>query len=170
MSTLGVATGTLVHVAAAALGVSALLASSAMAFSVLKYLGAAYLVYLGIRRLLERDPQEAPRLGEPVKLGVIFRQGVIVNVLNPKTALFFFAFLPQFVDVSRGYVTGQLVLLGVIFVVLGILSDGLYAVLAGTAGSWLKGHLGWIRAQRYFSGTVFIGLGVAMAFVGQDRK
>ncbi|MFQ5995985.1 MAG: LysE family translocator, partial [Acidiferrobacterales bacterium] len=100
----------------------------------------------------------------------IFFESVLVNVFNPKTALFFFAFLPQFVDVSKGAVAGQIVLLGMVFVVIGILSDGLYAVLAGTAGDWLKRNLRLVRAQRYFAGTVFIGLGVATALAGSSKK
>lgn len=103
VSTLGVGFGTMFHVAAAALGLSALLATSATAFSVLKYLGAANLIYLGIRKLMERDPDIGQCARAPESLGRIFWQGAVVNVLNPKTALFFLAFLPQFVDVTRGH-------------------------------------------------------------------
>ncbi|HEV2870745.1 MAG TPA: LysE family translocator, partial [Actinomycetota bacterium] len=132
-SVCGVHVGTLLHVAAAALGLSALLVSSATAYDTVRWLGAAYLVWLGVRRLLARDEDlpaapgpDAHRLG----LGRIFAQGVVVNVLNPKTALFFFAFLPQFVDTSRGSVPFQVVVFGVAFVLLGFLSDGAYAVAA----------------------------------------
>jgi threonine/homoserine/homoserine lactone efflux protein len=170
VSTLGVGFGTTFHVAAAALGVSALLATSATAFSVLKYLGAAYLIYLGIRKLMELDLDERQRVRVPESLGRIFWQGVVVNVLNPKTALFFLAFLPQFVDIPRGHTTLQMVVLGLLFVIMGIFSDGVWALLAGTAGGWLKNHLGFVRAQRYFSGSVFIALGVTMAVTGQNRK
>jgi threonine/homoserine/homoserine lactone efflux protein len=170
VSTLGVGVGTMFHVAAAAFGVSALLAASATAFSVLKYLGAAYLVYLGIRKFMERDVAGRRYGGRSESLGRIFRQGVVVNVLNPKTALFFLAFLPQFIDVSKGHATMQMVILGLVFVIMGICSDGVWALAAGSAGSWLKKHLGLLRAQRYFSGSVFIALGVAVAFSGQDRK
>jgi threonine/homoserine/homoserine lactone efflux protein len=170
VSTLGVGLGTMVHVAAAALGVSALLASSATAFGVLKYLGAAYLIYLGVRKLMERDVAATQRAETPRSLGKVFWQGVAVNVLNPKTALFFLAFLPQFVDLSRGHATLQMVALGLLFVCMGILSDGVWALFAGSAGSWLKNNLGLLRAQRYFAGTVFIILGVAVAFSGQSRK
>ena len=170
VSTLGVAFGTMFHVAAAALGISALLATSATAFSVLKYLGAAYLIYLGIRKLMERDLYDRQHVYVPESHGRIFWQGVVVNVLNPKTALFFLAFLPQFIDISRGHATLQMIGLGLLFVIIGIFSDGSWALLAGTAGSWLKNHLGFLRAQRYFSGSVFIVLGVAMAVTGQNRK
>jgi threonine/homoserine/homoserine lactone efflux protein len=170
VSTLGVAFGTMFHVAAAALGISALLATSATAFSVLKLLGAAYLIYLGIRKLMERDLDGRQRVRVRESLGRIFWQGVVVNVLNPKTALFFLAFLPQFIDVTRGHVTLQMIALGLLFVVMGIFSDGSWALLAGTAGSWLKNHLGFLRAQRCFSGSVFIALGVTLAVTGQNRK
>jgi len=170
VSALGVALGTMIHVVAAALGVSALLVASATAFAVLKYLGAAYLIYLGIRKLLERDLEHQYRSQIPHSLGRIFRQGVVVNVLNPKTALFFLAFLPQFVDVSRGSATLQMVVLGCLFVTMGLLSDGVWAIVAGGAADWLKSHLGFLRAQRFFSGGVFIALGVAMAVTGEHRK
>ena len=136
----------------------------------LKYLGAAYLIYLGIRKLMERDLDGRRLVRVRESPGRIFWQGVVVNVMNPKTALFFLAFLPQFVDVSRGHVTLQMAVLGLLFVVMGIFSDGSWALLAGTAGSWLKNHLGFLRAQRYFSGGVFIALGVTMAITGQNRK
>jgi len=170
VSTLGVGLGTMFHVAAAALGISALLMSSAMAFNLLKYLGAAYLVYLGVRKLMERDQEQHSYDRVPQSLGRIFWQGVVVNVLNPKTALFFLAFLPQFVDIARGHVSLQMVVLGLLFVTMGIVSDGVWALFAGTAGSWLKNHSGFLRVQRYFAGTVFIALGVIMAVSGQSRK
>lgn len=170
VSALGVGLGTTFHVAAAALGISALLASSALAFSVLKYLGAGYLIYLGLRKLMERDPEAVRKVRAPEKLARIFWQGVVVNVLNPKTALFFLAFLPQFVDVNRGQITLQMIVLGMLFVVMGIFSDGVWALFAGTAGSWLKNRLGFLRAQRFFAGGVLITLGVVVAVSGQSRK
>jgi threonine/homoserine/homoserine lactone efflux protein len=170
VSVLGIGVGTLFHVAAAGLGVSAILVSSALAFSIVKYLGAAYLIYLGVRKFLVADTIEQPERGAPRQLRRVFYEGVIVNVLNPKTALFFFAFLPQFVDVSRGSVTGQVLLLGFLFVVMGVLSDGVYAILAGTAGEWIRRHLQLLKAQRYFAGTVFIALGITTALHGAGRK
>ena len=158
VSVAGVHLGTLVHVAAATVGLSALIVSSAIAFSVVKYAGAAYLVYLGIRRLLTREPAELlPARDEP--LSGLFVQGAVVNVLNPKTALFFLAFLPQFVDPGRTVWT-QVLVLGVTFVVLGFLSDGLYALVAGSLARWLKARR---RVLRYASGSVFVGLGVSAA-------
>jgi threonine/homoserine/homoserine lactone efflux protein len=158
-SVAGIHLGTLVHVAAAALGLSALIVASAVAFSVVKYAGAAYLVYLGIRKLLERDdpPSLAPRR-EPLRRA--FVRGVVVNVLNPKTALFFLAFLPQFVDADSGGVWSQALVLGFVFVGLGLVTDSLYALAAGTVGSVLRRRR---RALRNGSGVVFIGLGATAA-------
>src|SRR5262249_36141720 len=133
VSVLGVHVGTLVHVLAAAAGLSALLTASATAFSVVKYLGAAYLVYLGVRRLLSRGASAQRVDGRERRLSRVFLDGVTVNVLNPKTALFFLAFLPQFVDVTRGRVGAQVLCLGLVFVLLGAVTDGLYAVSSGTA-------------------------------------
>jgi threonine/homoserine/homoserine lactone efflux protein len=168
-SVCGVHVGTLVHVAAAALGLSALLVSSATAYDTVRWLGAAYLVWLGVRRLLARDEDELPATGGAGRrtgLGRVFAQGVVVNVLNPKTALFFFAFLPQFVDTSRGSVPFQVVVFGVAFVVLGLVSDGAYAVAASTGAGWLRRRPGVARASRLLSGGVLISLGVTTALAG----
>lgn len=169
VSVLGVQVGTLLHVVAAALGASALLASSALAFTIVKYLGAAYLLYLGARKLLGHDQSQGLQMNGPRSLGRHFSQGVIVNLLNPKTALFFFAFLPQFVDPSKGAVGAQILFLGAIFVALGTCTDGLYAVLAGTMGHWLRGNIRFVRAQRYVAGSVYIGLGVPAALSGAQE-
>ena len=167
-SVCGVHVGTLLHVAAAALGLSALLVSSATAYDAVRWLGAAYLVWLGVRRLLARDDDlaAAGSGNRRTGLGRIFAQGVVVNVLNPKTALFFFAFLPQFVDTSRGSVPFQVVVFGVAFVVLGFLSDGAYAVAASTGAGWLRRRPGVARASRLLSGGVLISLGVTTALAG----
>ena len=150
VSMLGVQTGGLVHVAAATAGLSALLVRSSLAFSAVKYAGAAYLVFLGVRRLLGREAETAA-LTQERDLRRLFAQGIVVNVLNPKTALFFFAFLPQFVDVSRGHVAFQIATLGLVFILLAILSDGLYAVASGTAAGWLRARRGALQAQRFRS-------------------
>jgi threonine/homoserine/homoserine lactone efflux protein len=170
VSTLGIGAGGLVHVAAAAIGLSSLLVSSAEAFTAVKYAGAAYLVFLGVRRLLGRDEPTDPAVRGRKSLSRLFRQGVVVNVLNPKTALFFFAFLPQFVDIDAGKVGAQIAVLGVIFVVLGLASDGVYALVAGTLGERLRGSERVLRIQRYVSGTVFVGLGLATAVSSSNRK
>lgn len=170
VSMLGIQTGGLVHVAAATAGLSALLMRSALAFDVVKYAGAAYLILLGIRRLLGRESEDAQGLPGSRSLRRLFTQGIVVNVLNPKTALFFFAFLPQFVDVSRGSVAFQIAFLGLVFILLAVVSDGLYALAAGSAAGWLRGRPGFLRGQRYASGTVFVGLGVATALSGAHRS
>jgi len=170
VSMLGVHAGTLVHVAAAAAGLSALLAASAMAFSVAKYLGAAYLIFLGVRRLLDRTTSVTSPRPERRHLRRAFLDGVVVNVLNPKTALFFLAFLPQFVMTARGDVGAQIVGLGLLFVGLGVITDGLYAVGAGTAAHWLRGNPQFVRSERWVSGSMYIGLGLAAAFSSTHRK
>ena len=169
ISALGVHVGTLVHVAAAAAGGSAALAASATAFAVVKYLGAAYLIYLGVRRVLDRAEPEAGDGPARAPLTRIFAQGIVVNVLNPKTGLFFLAFLPQFVDPSRGAVAGQVLVLGMIFVLLGICTDGAWAVGAGSARQWLGTRPRNTAGQRYVVGGVYVGLGLVAAFSSASR-
>jgi threonine/homoserine/homoserine lactone efflux protein len=171
VSDLGIHAATLVHVVAAALGLSALLASSAVAFSIVKYAGAAYLIWLGLRKIFGRA--EPPGLDAPSKAygyGRLFRDGFIVNLLNPKTALFFLAFLPQFVDVGRGHVAMQVAFLGLLFALIGFVTDGCYALAAGTAGGWLKRSRTYLNVERYVSGVLFIGLGLTAAFAGNNKK
>ena len=163
VSVCAIEVGNFMHVLAATLGLSALLLSSALAFTVVKYLGAAYLVYLGLRKLFARDSVRVPPNSHPQSLRRTFSQGVVVATLNPKTALFFVAFLPQFVDPSRGAIASQMLFLGCIFVMLAVISDSLYALLAGTVGQWLKGSRSVARAERYVVGSVYIGLGLTAA-------
>jgi threonine/homoserine/homoserine lactone efflux protein len=135
VSMLGIQAGGLVHVAAAAAGLSALLVRSAVAFNVVKYAGAAYLVFLGLRRILGKDDAEdVPARAPREALRRLFGQGVVINVLNPKTALFFFSFLPQFVDVDAGSVALQIATLGLVFILLATVSDGLYRARGGLGG------------------------------------
>ena len=158
---LGVETGAFVHVAGAALGVSAILASSATAFSALKLAGGAYLVVLGIRRLCERDSAPAPPGSARTRpLSSIFRQGVIVNALNPKTALFFLAFLPQFVDPHRGHVALQAAILGLVWVAIAAVCDAVWALGSGSLAGILRSSARARRAERTTSGGILIGLGV----------
>ena len=159
LSVAGVHLGSLVHVAAAVAGLSALIVSSAIAFSTVKYVGAAYLVFVGVKKWLERDDHADPAARIPRSGRRVFAQGVVVNVLNPKTALFFLAFLPQFVDRDRTVWT-QIAVLGVCWIVLGLMSDGAYALAGGTIGSFLRRRK---RAVRYASGGIFVGLGVVAA-------
>jgi len=163
-SVLGIHLGTIVHIAAAAVGLSALIVSSALAFAVVKYLGAAYLIWIGLRTLMTREPDAEAPAPPPARLGRVFRDGFVVNLLNPKTAIFLLAFLPQFVDPAEGAVHWQILLLGLTFMGLGILSDGMFALAAGTAGEFLRRSRGFLKVQRWFAGTSFIGLGLVAAF------
>lgn len=168
-SILGLGVGTIIHVVLLVLGLSAVLESSAAAFTVIRFAGAAYLVYLGLRRLLSRRPAELPGV-ERGSLGRIFRQGIVVNVLNPKAILFVFALLPQFVDPARGSVPVQLGILGAILLVLGLTTDSAYALAAGTLGDWLRGRPRFFAWQERLSGAILLVLGVAAAFSGPARK
>jgi threonine/homoserine/homoserine lactone efflux protein len=170
-SVFGITTGTLVHVLASTLGLSALLVSSALAFALVKYAGAAYLIYMGVRRILSRTDRPAAPMQLPKRsLGRLYRDGFIVNLLNPKTALFFLAFLPQFVDPARGAVPFQIAFLGLLFTLMGLTSDGLYALIAGSAGRWVKRRSVFLDWERYITGSVFIGLGLTAALAGGARK
>jgi threonine/homoserine/homoserine lactone efflux protein len=170
VSAMGIAVGTLFHVAAATLGLSALLVSSASAFQLVKYAGAAYLIYLGIRTLCGGDAPALDPSRERISLRRVFGQGVLVNLLNPKTALFFLAFLPQFVDPARGHATLQIFELGVLFALMGWVSDSVWAALAGTFAEHLRGNVRLGRAQRKVSGGALIALGLASAFSGAKAK
>ncbi|MGL6280122.1 MAG: LysE family translocator [Gaiella sp.] len=165
VSALGVASGGFVHLLAAVIGLSAVLAASAAAFTAVKLLGAAYLLWLGVRTLLTRgDERIGGRLPEPT-LRRVYTQGVVVNILNPKTALFFLAFLPQFVDPDEP-ARPQLALLGAVFVVIALTSDLVWAVVAGTAGDVLRRSPRVLALQRWVSGLVLIALGIAAALTG----
>jgi threonine/homoserine/homoserine lactone efflux protein len=169
-SVAGITTGTFVHIAAATIGLSALLASSAFAFNVVKYLGAAYLIVVGIRRLAGLEPATEEGARGARSHGKLYRQGIVVNVLNPKTALFFLAFLPQFVDSAQGAVWAQILVLGLIFACLGALSDGCWALVAGTLGERLRGSTRFPKVQRYVSGSVFVGLGAVAALSAPAKQ
>jgi threonine/homoserine/homoserine lactone efflux protein len=166
ISVLGVALGNFMHTLFAAVGLSALIASSATAFTVVKYAGAAYLIFIGVRALMgggDAEPQVAPRHRSHRRL---FVQGFVVDLLNPKTALFFLAFLPQFVD-PAGPVAVQMLALGATFSLLGLVTDGAYALAAGTLGERLGPHLE--RRLERASGLVYIGLGVSAALTSGRR-
>lgn len=170
ISALGIATADLVHTTAAAFGLSALLMASALAFSIVKYLGAAYLIYLGIRTLLRRDEPHQTQRTKPRTLPHMFLQGMTVELLNPKTALFFLAFLPQFVNPVRGTPTLQFLLFGSLFAVLGLTSLAFYGLLAGTIATLLKRNTRFQRIQRYVTGSIYIALGLTAAFAGSEKK
>jgi threonine/homoserine/homoserine lactone efflux protein len=170
VSVAGITTGTLVHIAAATVGLSALLASSAVAFDVVKYLGAAYLIAVGIRRLAGWEREADPQTRDTRDLGRLYRQGIVVNTLNPKTALFFLAFLPQFVDAGRGTPWLQILALGLLFAALGFFSDGAWALVAGTLGERLRRSRRFPAVQRYVSGSVFVGLGAVAALTAPVKQ
>ena len=163
-SVAGVHLGSLVHVVAAALGLSAVLVRSATAYQVVKYAGAAYLLVLGVRRLLERKRVDPAGVAPAVPVRRLFWRGALVNVLNPKTALFFLAFLPQFVDPARGGVATQALALGGAFLVLGLCTDGAYALAAASLGSRLRHPL---RTKLRWTGAVYLALGASAARAGR---
>jgi threonine/homoserine/homoserine lactone efflux protein len=167
-SVAGIESATFVHILAAALGLSAILVSSALAFDIVKYVGAAYLIYLGIQKLRSKDEDDAETVVQKQSLTQIYKQGVIVNLLNPKTALFFFAFLPQFIEPSHGSVPLQVVLLGTIFVSIATITDGTYALVSSSLAGRLRGNKRFKQVQRYVSGTVYIGLGITTALAGRN--
>ena len=169
-SVAGIATGTLVHITAATIGLSSLVLASTVAFDTVRYVGAGYLVFLGVRRLLTRNAEEAVEGRSPRTLRLLYTQGVVVNLLNPKTIVFIFAFIPQFVDLRAGHVWLQVLLLGLTFAGLGALSDSLYAIAAGSIADKLRGSRGMARFERWFGGSVLIGLGLVAAVVAPNRS
>jgi threonine/homoserine/homoserine lactone efflux protein len=167
VSMLGIHLGTIVHITAASVGLSALLVSSALAFAIVKYLGAAYLIWIGIRTFMARDLHPDAPAPPKAPLRRVFRDGFLVNLFNPKTAIFFLAFLPPFVDPARGALHWQILILGLTFMGLGMMSDGMFALAAGTAGDFLRRNRRFLRLQRWFAGTSFIGLGVTAALASR---
>jgi threonine/homoserine/homoserine lactone efflux protein len=169
-SVAGITTGTIVHVVLAAVGLSSLVLASHVAFDAVRYVGAVYLVFLGIRRLVTRRSDDGVQAAAPRTRRDLYTQGLVVNLTNPKTIVFIFAFIPQFVDIGAGHVWLQIVLLGGTFAALGFLSDSCYAFIAGTIADRLRGTPLIARVERWFGGTVLIGLGVAAALVAPHRN
>jgi threonine/homoserine/homoserine lactone efflux protein len=165
VSVLGVETGTFAYAIAAAAGVTGLVAASETGFTIVRFAGAAYLVYLGVRRLLDRGEVEA---AAPVARSRLFLRGLLVQLLNPKIAVFFLAFLPQFVDPGRGSVVVQSLILGTLFTVLAILGDTAYVLAADAVSGRLRRGSGMRRLARV-SGGVYIGLGVTAALSGSGH-
>lgn len=171
-SVFGITVGGLVHVAFAVVGLSALIASSQAAFTVVKWLGVAYLVWLGLSRVFGEEERAPEAFSGERRLSRVFWQGVVVDVLNPKVALFFLAFLPQFVSPSSGAAWTQILVLGLVFAVVGLVSDSVYALLGGTAGDWLRRRnesRALRRGVRRFSGSVYLALGTVSAFSGSGK-
>ncbi len=163
LSALGTFFGGMVHVFAAAAGVSIILAKSAAAFATVKYVGAAYLCFLGIRMILEARKDDATALAPPPRGRSPFWQGVMTEALNPKTALFFLSFIPQFVNRAHGHVFAQFILLGAISVTLNTTADILVTLLAGPLGQRIRQSARFRRRQRTLTGAVMIGLGTYVA-------
>ncbi|MEO1207980.1 MAG: LysE family translocator [Cyanobacteria bacterium J06638_20] len=166
-SSFGTAVGGLFHVLAAALGISIILAASAIAFNLVKYLGAGYLIYLGLKTILSRDALMHTATVQTPGYRRAFLQGITVEILNPKTALFFLAFIPQFVN-PEGIVFLQFLLLGTLSITLNTTSDLIIASLAGPIGQRLKNSPRLRKTQRYMTGTGLIALGSYVAFTGES--
>lgn len=167
VSVLGLSTGALVHVVAATIGVSAILVASSTAFTVVKWLGAGYLIYLGVRALMAAaGPAEEMAANQAASPPRIFFDGVVVSIFNPKIGVFFLAFLPQFVDPSGAPVPQQVLFLGLLYVSLALITDGMYALLASSVGRWVGARVHG-PLPHYASGAIYIGLGVTTALVGR---
>ena len=167
-SVLGLSLGALVHAVAAAIGLSAILLASATAFGIVKLLGAGYLIYLGLRMILSKGgKQDGSGATDPVALKRLLFDGIIISVFNPKIAVFFLAFLPQFVDPAIGSVPLQLLLLGLLYSAMALVTDGTYALLAGGLRRWIAGTFMQGPVPRYVCGTLYIGLGLHAAFAGR---
>lgn len=167
VSVAGIHVGTLVHIGAAVLGLSALIVASATAFTAIKLAGAAYLIYLGVTALLRRGSRNGLRTEEPLRSEQrIFVDGIVLNILNPKTAVFFLAFVPQFVDVDASNTTTQLIALGMTFILLGLVTDSVYALAAGWIGTRLRTSPSASRRSETAAGVTYIGLGLTTALSG----
>ena len=169
VSALGVDSGSVVHIGFSLIGLSAILATSTIAFQMVKYLGAAYLIYLGVRVIRSGNYLENNAKPCGSNLKQIYFQGVVTNVLNPKAAIFFISFFPQFIDVTQQYATKQIIILGALFILVGVSVDVLVAISAGTLGKWLKTNTSFWKCQRWFCGITFVTLGFFAAF-GSNSK
>lgn len=164
LSATGVVCGILVHTTAAALGLTLLLQTSALAFLVVKYIGAAYLIYLGVKAWLEKSTLNLQSSAPAVKSSALFWQGVLSNVLNPKIAIFFLAFLPQFVEKGSGYVAWQMIFLGVMFACFGLCFLLVVGYSSGTIGRWLTQRPQYTQSLQRLAGGILIGFGIRLAF------
>ncbi len=168
VSVLGIGVGSLVHITFAAIGISSILLASATAFSIVKYLGALYLIYLGVKKLLEKPLHKSPLANikkQPFKN--IFYEGILVNIFNPKTAIFFFSFLPQFISVERGGNASQILFLGILFTVFAVLSDMMYVLLSVKLSTWFSNSKKYIKRQKNLTGCIYITLGLITLTINQ---
>lgn len=161
---LGFATGVIFHTALAVLGVAALIRSSEFAFMLVRYAGAAYLVYLGVRTLMSRSAVRLGQGGAEIALWTVYKQSVIGNVLNPKVTLFFLSFLPQFINMKAGHMELQMVLLGVLFMLQTVVIFGAIAFFSGTIGDRLRTNPAIADRLNIFAGVTFIALGIRVAW------
>lgn len=168
VSVLGIGIGSMVHVAAAAIGISSILLTSSTAFSIVKYLGAIYLIYLGVKKLLGKIPNKQPVITNKNKrLDKIFYEGILVNTFNPKTAIFFFSFLPQFINIDKGGNASQILFLGILFTVFAILSDTLYVLLSVKISKWFTSSKKYLKRQKNITGSIYIALGLITLTINQ---
>ena len=168
VSTLGIETGGLIHVFCAALGLSAIVMISSTAFHVLKYFGAIYLIYLGIKKLTSGVVTGSNKKGvKKATMKQLYFEGILVNLLNPKTALFFLMFLPQFVNEDIGNVTSQIVFLGVLLILICMIIDLIYVVISGKLGTMIKENTFFHQMNRYIVGVVYLFLGLLALFVSR---
>ncbi len=171
LSVFGIALGSMLLVVITAAGLAALVASSMIVLAVVKYLGAAYLIYLGLKTLLTRGSDaETPGQQRPQSAIRVVSQGAIVEVSNPKAALFFVAFLPQFVDPGRGHAWLQLLILGGSYVAMGLMTDTTYAIASGTIGQFLQRRSRLVSKQRFVTGGIYIVLGILAALSGPPSR
>ena len=166
VSAIGVNLGSSVHVLAAVAGLTVLLANSAAAYTLIKWAGVAYLAWIGVRTLLKHDTEFSQPQLEPTALRRIFIQGVLVNMLNPKVAIFFLAFLPQFVDADAPHATMQTLVLGMTLVTIGLITDSLYALAGGSVGEALRRRPSFARVTRFVAGSVYLALAGIAAITG----
>ncbi len=167
-SAFGIGAGCFVHILAATLGISAIISYSAVAFTTIKLLGAGYLIYLGIRTLLTKSGPALAKISYQDSPKKMFWQGVITNALNPKVALFFLSFLPQFVHAEHGSVTAQIAMLGIMFDISGTTVLLIVAAFFGQAATWLEQHPGFWKGQKWFTGSVFVAMGAKLAFAKRN--
>ncbi|MFV2051341.1 LysE family translocator [Aliiroseovarius sp. YM-037] len=166
-TSLGIALGDLVHTVMAVVGISAILLTSAQAFTVIKLLGAGYLIYIGLRSLFEGRLNTKPEATVPISVRQAFRQACVAEILNPKSAMFFLAFLPQFVDPRLGHIAMQLMILGLLFVLMGAVATLVVAFAAGHVGRFLRRNPSVQRWQSKVVGSIYCALGIRLAF--QER-
>ncbi|MBD2100573.1 LysE family translocator [Leptolyngbya sp. FACHB-261] len=167
VSVLGLCAGDLVHIFAAAVGLSTLLMTSALAYKIIKYVGAAYLVYLGLRMLISREERAEFQASSGDNFLKIFAQGALSSMLNPKVALFFLSFLPQFIDPAKGQVLGQIIALSFAWLLISLLAYTSLAMVAGTFSHWLRGRSSFARFQKWLTGSILVGLGFRLALPEQ---